>query len=55
MYFPSYGLQKTWIDKCLKSPVLQDLSRGNLVNKPEHRFSINGSTFTLFIDQCEGN
>ena len=24
MYFRNYGLRKTWLDKCLKSPVTED-------------------------------
>ena len=36
MYFQNYGFRKTWLDKCLKSPVLEDLSTGNMVNVPKH-------------------
>ena len=55
MYFRNCGLQKTWLDKCLKSPVSEDPLTGNLVNVPKHCFNLNYSTFTMFIDQCEGN
>ena len=32
MYFCSFGLQKTWLDNCLKKPVSEDPSRSNMVN-----------------------
>ena len=34
MYFRNYGLQKTWLDRCLKSLVSEDPSIGNMVNGP---------------------
>ena len=55
MYFRNYGPRKTWLAKCLKSLVWDDPSTGNVVNEPEHRFNINGSPFTIFIDHCESN
>ena len=36
MYLRHYGLRKTWLDKCLKSPVLEDLWTDNMVNGPKH-------------------
>ena len=36
MYFWNYGLEKTWLDKCLENPVLEDPSRNNIVNGPKH-------------------
>ena len=33
MYFRNCGLQKTWLDKCLKSHVSEDPSTGNMKNK----------------------
>ena len=35
MYFPNYGLRKTWLDQCLKSPVPEDPSKSNMVNAPK--------------------
>ena len=55
MYFRNYGLRKTLLEKCLKSPVSEDPLRGKVGNGPKHFFNLNGSTFTIFIDQCEGN
>ena len=36
MHFRNYGLQKTGLDKCLKSPVSEDPSISNIVNWPKH-------------------
>ena len=36
MYLRTYGLPKTWLDKCLKSPVLEEPSRGNKLNGLKH-------------------
>ena len=36
MYFQKYGLQKMWLDKCLKSPVSEDPLTSNMVNGPKH-------------------
>ena len=35
MYFRNYRLQKTWLDNCLKSLVLEDLFTSNLGNWPK--------------------
>ena len=55
MYFRNYGRRKTRLDKCLKSPVWEDVSTGNMKNGQKHWFNINGRTFLIFIDQCESN
>ena len=36
MYFRTYGLGKTWLDKCLKSAVSEEPWTGNMVNGPKH-------------------
>ena len=36
MHFRNYGLRKTWLDKCLKSPVSEDPMKSNMVNGPKH-------------------
>ena len=51
----NYGLLKTWLDKCLKSPVSEDPSTGNKVNGPKQYFNLYDSTFARFIDHCEYN
>ena len=34
--FPKLGTLKTFLDKCLKSPVSEDPSTSNMVNVPKH-------------------
>ena len=34
--FPKLMTSKTWLDKCLKSSVLEDPSTSNMVNLPKH-------------------
>ena len=34
--FPKLGTPKTWLDKCLKSPVLEYPSTSIMVNVPKH-------------------
>ena len=36
MLFRNYGLQKTWLDKFLESPILEDRSTSNMVNGRKH-------------------
>ena len=55
MYFGTYGLQKTWLDICLKSPVSKETLTSNMVNRPKHCCNLNGSTVTRFSDIFEGN
>ena len=35
-YLLSYGLRKTWLDKCIKSPNSEDTSKSNMVNRLKH-------------------
>ena len=55
MYFWTYGLQKSWLGKCLKSPLSEDSSTSNMVNGPEGCWNLMDRTFTIFIDPCESN
>ena len=55
MYFGSYRLRKPWLDKCLKGLVSEDPSISNMVRGTKHCSSLNGTTFTKFIDHCERN
>ena len=34
--FPKLRTLKTWLDKCLKSPVSEDPSPSNMKNVPKH-------------------
>ena len=54
-YFQNCGLRKIWLHQCIKSPVSTDPSESNIVNAPKHCWNLNGSTFTRFLDHCEGN
>ena len=53
MYFWSYGLPKTLLDRCLKSVVSEDPTTSNMVNEPKQGSKLDDSTFTILIDFCE--
>ena len=53
MYFQNYGLAKTWLDQCLKSPVSEYPSKNNMVKAPKHCSNLKDSTFTILIDHWE--
>ena len=55
MYFWAYGIRKTLLDKCLKSPVSEDPSTSNIVKGRKHCLKLNHSAVTNFIEHCEGN
>ena len=55
MYFSDFGLPKTWLDQCLKSPISEHPSKNNMVNAPKDCSNFKDSPLTLFIDQWEGN
>ena len=55
MYFWTYGLRKNWLHKCLKRLLSEEFSTSNMVNEPKCCWNLNDSTFTKFIDHCEGN
>ena len=41
MYFWTYGLRNTWLDKRLKIPVSEDPSTSNMVNGSKHISKLN--------------
>ena len=55
MYFPNYCLRNTLLDKCLKNPASEGPLKGTMVNGSKHCYNLNNRTFTIFIDQSEGN
>ena len=55
MYFRNYRPRNTCLGKCLKTPVWEDVSTGDMANSPKHWFNLNESAFTSSSDQCEGN
>ena len=52
---PKFRTSKSWLDKCLKSPVSEDPSTSNMVNVPRHCWNLHDSTFIEFINHFEGN
>ena len=55
MYFRNYGLPKTWLDKCLKSPVSEYPTKSNMVNAPKHCSNLRDTSFAIFINHWEVN
>ena len=55
MYFGNYGLTKTWLDQCLKSPFSEYPSKRNMANAPKHYSHLKDSPFITFIDHWEVN
>ena len=55
MYYWTYGLQQTWLDKCLKSLVSEDPSTSNMLEGPKKCSKLNDSAFTIFIDLSKVN
>ena len=43
--FPKSPTLKTWLDKCLKSPIWEDPSISNMVNVPKHCSNLHQITF----------
>ena len=44
-----------WLDKCLKSPVLEDPSKSNMVNGPKHCSNLHDSTFIIIKNYFKKN
>ena len=55
MYFGNYRPRKTCLDKCLKTPVCENVSTGDMVNGRKHGFNFNESAFIVLSDHCEAN
>ena len=55
MYFSTYGLRKTWLDKCLKTLVSEDPLTSKMENGPKNFWNFNHNTFTIFIDPSADN
>ena len=55
MYFRNQGLQKTSLDQCLKSRVLEDPSADDITSGLKSCWNLNDRHFTIFINDCEGN
>ena len=55
MYFRKNRLRKIWLDKCVESCVSKDPETEKKANRSKHCCNLNGSTFTIFINYCEGS
>ena len=49
MYFRNYELWRAWRDISLRTPVLEDPSRGNMVHEPKHCRNLNDITVTILV------
>ena len=43
------------LNKCLKNPVSQDTLESSMVNGNKECWNLDGTTFSIVIDDCEGN
>ena len=55
MHFQNSGLRKTLLKKCLKSSVSEDPWTDNITNGLKHCCNLNDSSFTIFMNECQGN
>ena len=53
--FPKLRTPKTWLDKCLKSPVWEDSSTSKIINVPKHCWNLHHSTIIIISDHCQVN
>ena len=49
MYFRNWGLRKTSLNECLKSPVSDDPSTSSMVNETKHCWNLNDTTFSNLL------
>ena len=55
MYFWNYRLQKTWLDKCLKSPTSEVPFTMNMVNGPKHSWNRYDRTLSYLLINAQKN
>ena len=55
MHFPNYWLQKMWLLKCIKGPVLEHTLTVSVLTGPKHCWSPYGNTFILCFHQSKKN
>ena len=55
MYFRNYGLPKTLLYQCQKSPVSEYPTKSNMVNAPKNCSNLRDTSFTIFINHWEVN
>ena len=49
MYFRNYGLPKTWLDQCLKSPVSEGPTKSSMVNTPKHCLNLKDASLPCLL------
>ena len=49
MYLGNYGLQKTWLEKCLKGPVSEHPSTINMLKGPKHCLNLPTASLSYFF------
>ena len=49
MYYRNYGLPKTWLHQCLKSPVSEDPTKTNMVNAPKHSSNLKDTSLPYLL------
>ena len=55
MHFRNYGVPKTSLDQCVKSPVSEIPLKSNMVNAPKLRSNLKDTSFTIFINHSGAN
>ena len=53
MYFRYHELRKTWLGKCLKILVSEDLLTSNMLNDVKHCLILHSRTFNTSVDKYE--
>ena len=55
MCFRNYGLRKTSLEKCLKTPVPEHGLTVNMLKCAKHSWNLHGITFIIFTHHSEEN
>ena len=53
IFFRNYRLRETWLDNCLKSPVLQRSLTVDMLKGPKNFLKLNGNTFIISFHHSE--
>ena len=48
IYFPNYGVRKTWLGKCLESPISEHPVTVNMLKVSKHLLNLYDSTYIIF-------
>ena len=55
MCFRTYGLRKSWLDKCLKIRVSEHRLTVNMLKRPKHCWNLYGTGFIIIFHHSEVN